>query len=528
MTVSSAVAAEKSDIASQYYKAENKYRDLLENTKDRNRRDKWIECITLFREVYEEDKTGIWAPAGLYQAGAISRTLYKFSGKKTDLDAAVDYLNMASTFKKSRYSLRAEKILSGIKPDITGQAVQAIPQIKSSEEKKAGPAPVAVSASGLASVKQVRFGSLPARTRIVVDTDEAVKYRYGLLKRDPGISKYKRLYLDIRNSTVADGISSKLRIDDERVADARVARYSLDSVRVVVDIKNYNNYKIFSLREPNRIVVDIWGRQLSPADDEEHEPVNQNAGGGNPSIDGLIGTGDFTRQFALGVKTIVIDPGHGGMDRGAPGYKKGVYEKDIVLAIGKQLAEKIKTEIKCNVVLTRSTDKFLTLEERTNIANKNRADLFISIHTNASRSHKAYGIETYFLNLAKDRDAVSVAARENATSEKNISDLQTILDSLMRNTKINESSKLAKYVQGSIYSELRKKYSLIKNKGVKQAPFYVLIGARMPSILVETSFISNKRECSRLLKSDYQDKICDSIVSGIKDYIKEAEVASLY
>jgi N-acetylmuramoyl-L-alanine amidase len=226
--------------------------------------------------------------------------------------------------------------------------------------------------------------------------------------------------------------------------------------------------------------------------------------------------------LALGVSRIIIDPGHGGRDYGAPGYLKGVHEKDVVLQIARRLAQKMRQELKCEVFLTRSRDEFLTLEERTAIANTKNADLFISIHTNSHKDNRAYGIETYFLNLATDDDAIRVAAMENATSTKNISDLQTILFDLMQNAKINESSRLAGYIQGSMVGHLKsKRYSRIKDKGVKQAPFYVLLGAQMPSVLVETSFISNPRECKRLITPKYQDRLCEAIILGIKKYIKE-------
>jgi len=177
--------------------------------------------------------------------------------------------------------------------------------------------------------------------------------------------------------------------------------------------------------------------------------------------------------------------------------------------------------IGCEVILTRSNDRFLTLEERTALANTKEADLFISIHVNAHRNKNAYGTETYFLNLATDEDAIRVAAMENATSTKNISDLQTILMDLMQNAKINESSRLASYVQTNMVHHLKKQYGNVQDKGVKQAPFYVLLGAQMPAILVETSFISNPRECKRLMDPGYQDRLCDGIVIGIEKYIKD-------
>jgi N-acetylmuramoyl-L-alanine amidase len=230
----------------------------------------------------------------------------------------------------------------------------------------------------------------------------------------------------------------------------------------------------------------------------------------------------LAKQLALGISRIIIDPGHGGRDYGAPGYLKGIHEKDIALQISRRLAKMIRLELKCQVFMTRNSDKFLTLEERTAIANTKSADLFISIHTNSHRDRNVFGIETYFLNLATDDEAIRVAAIENATSTKNISDLQNILFDLVQNAKINESSRLAGHVQGAMISVLKsRRYSRINDKGVKQAPFYVLLGAQMPAVLVETSFISNPRECKRLINPKYQERLCEAIVDGIKKYIRE-------
>jgi N-acetylmuramoyl-L-alanine amidase len=227
----------------------------------------------------------------------------------------------------------------------------------------------------------------------------------------------------------------------------------------------------------------------------------------------------ITRQLALGVKKIIIDPGHGGSDPGAPGFYKDAWEKDIVLKMAHKLAGILKERLKCTVLLTRSEDKRLTLEERTAIANTKRADLFISLHCNAAKNKELKGIETYFLNLATDSQAIAVAARENATSEKNISDLDYILSDLMKNAKIEESTRLANIVHKNFVAGMKSKYSDITDLGVKQAPFYVLLGARMPSILIETSFISNKLEGQRLMEDSYQKAVCESIADGIEKYI---------
>lgn len=297
--------------------------------------------------------------------------------------------------------------------------------------------------------------------------------------------------------------------------DARAGQYTNDSVRVVVDIKSFKSYKIFSLKDPFRIVIDVWGAVA------EKRPGPQ-----KPSValknNGKLPASALAKQLALGISRIIIDPGHGGRDYGAPGFLKGIHEKDIALQISRRLAKMIRREMECQVFMTRNSDKFLTLEERTAIANTKSADLFISIHTNSHRDRNVYGIETYFLNLATDDEAIRVAAIENATSTKNISDLQSILFDLVQNAKINESSRLAGHVQGTMISVLKnRRYSRINDKGVKQAPFYVLIGAQMPAVLVETSFISNPRECKRLINPKYQERLCEAIVDGIKKYIRE-------
>jgi N-acetylmuramoyl-L-alanine amidase len=331
------------------------------------------------------------------------------------------------------------------------------------------------------------------------------------------IKKPQRLYIDLNNSRLGKDITKVIPINDNLLIDARAGQYASNSVRVVVDIKSFETYKIFSLKNPFRIVIDVWGTV-----DKPEQPVIEVS-----KKNAKIPPGALAKQLALGVSRIVIDPGHGGRDYGAPGYLKGVHEKDVVLKLSRRLAKKIRKELGCEVIMTRNSDRNLTLEERTAIANTKNADLFISIHTNAVRDRRAYGIETFFLNLATDNDAILVAARENATSTKNISDLETILSDLMQNAKINESSRLAVHVQKSMNRHLRKHYSRIKSKGVKQAPFYVLLGAQMPAILIETSFISNPRECKRLNNTAYQDQMSEAIVKGIKEYIKDTNPTAL-
>ncbi len=232
----------------------------------------------------------------------------------------------------------------------------------------------------------------------------------------------------------------------------------------------------------------------------------------------------LAQQLGLGVHRIVIDPGHGGNDPGAMAF--GLKEKNIVLDVAKRTA-KVLTEKNYEVLLTRKDDSFLHLEERTAIANKENADLFLSIHVNAHPQESIKGVETFFLNLATNKEAMRVAARENATSTHNISELQGILVDLMQNAKINESSKLAGFVQTSLVSGLLENNYETKNLGVKQAPFYVLIGAEMPAILAEISFITNPVEAALLIDEKYLQAIAEQIAAGVISYVDQRRTAAL-
>jgi len=294
-------------------------------------------------------------------------------------------------------------------------------------------------------------------------------------------------------------------------------------VRVVLDIESIESYKIFHLHDPFRIVVDVRKSEPSPdkrkgAKTAKKRAVRKGIRKSKKSDTHV----SLARQLGLNVKRIVLDPGHGGRDPGCLSGG-GIKEKTIVLNLAKILARKIREKLGCEVFLTRDRDTTLSLERRTAIANMKKADLFVSLHINAHRNRRISGVETYFLNMATDERAVMVAARENATSEKNISDLQAILNDLMLNTKINESSRLAHEVQKEIVRNLRRRYKKVRSLGVKQAPFYVLIGAQMPAILVETGFLSNPSERKRLLSKAYQERLAEGIVAGIDAYIKSID-----
>ena len=216
---------------------------------------------------------------------------------------------------------------------------------------------------------------------------------------------------------------------------------------------------------------------------------------------------------------IVVDAGHGGKDPGAVGRGK-LYEKDVVLKLAKKLASRLRTKLDCEVLMTRDRDIYLPLLQRTAYANEVDADLFISIHANASKNKKAHGVETFYLNFSKNDKAVAVVARENGMSLQEVGDLELILFDLMANAKINESSRLAAEIQTSLIDKLSRKYSNVKDLGVKQGPFHVLLGATMPSVLVEVAFISNSMEAKRLNSSTYHERTAEAIVDGVQKYLQ--------
>jgi N-acetylmuramoyl-L-alanine amidase len=345
-------------------------------------------------------------------------------------------------------------------------------------------------------INGIRYWSYPDYTRVVIDLSSKAAFTKNRL------SNPDRLYLDIQNTVIRKELQTNLSIKNGMLKNVRAGQFNTSTVRVVLDLEKIINYKAFTLEEPSRIVVDIYG----------------------------------PKTFSV-KRMIVIDPGHGGKDPGAVG-PNNLFEKDIVLDISLKLKKILDKKPDYEVFLTRDRDIFVPLEERTSIAISKSADLFVSIHVNASRRKTLKGIETYFLNWTNNEEAQKVAARENQISLKQIKKIQKkrneldfILGDLKRGIKRDESIKLANFVQQAMVIELDKRYRHIVDLGVKWAPFYVLFGAEMPSVLVEVSFISNPLEGKLLRKSKYRNDLAKSIASGINKYIsvtnKEQKIADI-
>jgi len=372
-----------------------------------------------------------------------------------------------------------------------------------------------------ATLNEMKHWSNPDYTRVSLELDRDVTWEtHELGKGSPG--KPGRVYIDLNRTRLGKGVRD-ITIGDGLLKGARVGQYKTDVVRVVLDTENIRDFKVFPLSDPARLIIDVRGErrtEISRLEDsisimpekmvvpklEEPPPVVEKKS--RPAKKSAISK----------IRRVVVDPGHGGHDPGAVG-PSGIQEKDVVLAIGLKLRSLLKEELGLDVVMTRSTDVFIPLEERTAIANKVNADLFLSVHANAAPNRSAAGIETYYLNLAKTDKVAQLAAKENGTSLEKVSVLQAILFDLMANYKLNDSAHLADEVQKSLYKKIRARYSDVKNLGVKQGPFYVLVGATMPSILVESAFLSNAQEESRLKESSYQEMAAEGILEGVRSYI---------
>jgi len=487
------------------------------------------QAITLYRKLVEEHKDHSLADDAQYKIGEIF-----FKLKNDPTQAYVEFLKVDINFPSGDMRPNAKQMLNKLADVLHKKKAPAVASATPSPKSKR------------VHVKGIRHWSTPNYTRVVIDLEGPVAYEHHLLEEDRDHDKPRRVYMDLKNARIPKGIDSVVAIKDDLLQSARAGQYTLDTVRVVLDTERIGRYKVFHLYDPFRIVVDVQGTKESVQ--ETKEDIQETKEGDvretkevksppEPTVEAKKrkvrkgirkeempdATVSLARQLGLSVKRIVIDPGHGGKD---PGCRiGGRYEKDITLSIAKLLARKLRERLGCEVFLTREKDTFLSLEQRTAIANMKKADLFISLHVNAHKDERIQGLETYFLNMATDQNAVLVAARENAASEKSISDLQVILNDLMLNTKINESSRLAHNVQEGMVGGARRLYPGIKSLGVKQAPFYVLIGAQMPAVLVEVGFLSNTRERARLVNRKYQDGITDGISGGIKTYIHGIEQA---
>jgi N-acetylmuramoyl-L-alanine amidase len=375
-----------------------------------------------------------------------------------------------------------------------------------------------------AEIVNLRQATHPNFTRIVLDIGKLREYTSGEFQ-DPG-----RIYIDVlqaKLNPILQGQSYPVKAD--YISQIRIGQKTTSTVRLVVDVEftQVQSYRVYPLYDPFRLVIDIYPRgtagpaPASPADKavppspKTQSPVKREVDLNDPALNGT----SMARQLGLGVRTVVIDPGHGGPRPGTIS-KTGLQEKEVNLAIALALQKLLREKAGLEAVLTRESDVDVPLDDRTVIANQKRADLFISIHSNAHRDRKRGGVETFFLNINPDPAVIELAAAENATSTKNIGEMKSILEKIVKNSKIQESLALAQAVQKNLVKALAQDLPGIRDLGVKGGPFWVLIGGEMPSVLVEVSHLSNAKEEAKLKTKKYRDLAAQGIFDGIMEYVR--------
>ncbi|MFZ0414020.1 MAG: N-acetylmuramoyl-L-alanine amidase [Candidatus Acidiferrales bacterium] len=422
------------------------------------------------------------------------------------------------------------------------------------------------SSEGTSNVTAIRSWNADDYTRVVVDLNGAVKYQSARIK-DPD-----RIYFDLYKARLGRQLSDKeLAVSNGFLKSVRVAQNKAGVVRLVLDVQSIQGYSAFLLPNPYRLVIDVHGAVTDASEKKSASDIGAGRLAGDPtpamppataekiqvpstapptdatpaqptatlsqpestarsdhdlSVVPLLaakpthdGERSLTRALGLKINRIVIDPGHGGHDTGTIG-PDGVMEKDVCLDVALRLGNLIQKKLPgAEVIYTRKTDVFIPLEERTAIANQARADLFISIHANSSHDEAARGVETYYLNFTASPEALETASRENALSDSSIHELQDLIKQIARNDKVEESHELATDIQGSLTTQLRQVSTAEKNRGVKKAPFVVLIGADMPSVLAEISFLSNPSDEHMLERPAQRQRIAQGIFRGIEGYL---------
>ncbi|MGA8869901.1 MAG: N-acetylmuramoyl-L-alanine amidase [Candidatus Acidiferrales bacterium] len=419
---------------------------------------------------------------------------------------------------------------------------------------------------GLPVVKDFKTWDSPDSARIVVNLGNTVEFRA------VHIASPERIYFDLYKAQVSPKLARKpIDVQGGMLKTIRIAQNKPDTVRLVLGVDGAKDYSAFLVDKPYRLVIDLRSRastsgaevaSAAKAPDtrgatdkavaaetvsvKANDPTPDSATAKSISKAALSGAKlhpkatlkesvdlvpppvpepnrdgerSLTRALGLKINRIVIDAGHGGHDTGTIG-PHGLLEKDVCLDVALRLGNLIEQKLPgADVIYTRKDDTFVPLEERTQIANDAKADLFISIHANSSEDPSARGVETYYLNFATSADAMEVAARENAESQESMHDLQDLIKKIARNDKIEESKDLAGDIQDSLSNRLQLVSRNERNRGVKKAPFVVLIGANMPSVLTEISFLSNPYDEGLLRKAAQRERIAEGLYRGVANYL---------
>jgi N-acetylmuramoyl-L-alanine amidase len=505
--------------------------------------------VAEYQAVARRFPAGGYGDEALWHAGRLALDAYGRFGEAQDRDDGVRLLQRLTAEYPSSALLKLVPATLGAVPHDAAEVkpAAAVPREPAAAKPAAAVAPqqpVAIS-----TIKGITRSALPDVVRLVIQLDHEAPFH------DERAANPDRLFIDLartRRSSTAAEQTVRFSADSDVVKQVRVAASQNQSTRLTFDAAGVATYSIYALYNPYRLVVDCvrasrnapvrplasrpiltaWGRRLPSTDPREATLIQdaRTTAASTPSdrtaaitasagaaTDSSAGRNlSMARQLGLGISRIVIDPGHGGHDPGATG--DDITEAELVLDVALRLEKMLLKVPGVEVVLTRRTDDFVGLQERTAIANRENADLFLSIHANASENDQARGVETYFLNFANNFSAAAVATRENAASGQAMAALPDFVKAIALNNKLDESRQFATDVQRLMIERLRPANKTVRDLGVKQAPFVVLIGAAMPSVLAEVSFITNPQEAQLLRGPAYRQRIADALYGAIRKY----------
>jgi N-acetylmuramoyl-L-alanine amidase len=510
----------------------------------------------------------------LWRAAQLSADAFAAFGDAHEQTVAIRLLQtIAAQYPTSKFAKQTQAQLGSLKVSTARSSTRtpAAPPGPAPAAPRPRPVPStpATGSGKVATIREIRRAVMGDVVRVVIELDKEVPFH------DERLDNPARVFVDLPSTRAAAPLKDQtLRFDGDAdlVRQVRIGRHPNDTTRVVLEAAGVSSYSIYPLYNPYRLVIDCLratpepslgvlppfpapAKPAPPASLLAHRvdalapalpavtPIASAALAeagtvdpqtsslpaspvpavntvpslplGSPSRN-LAGGFSIARQLGLGVSRIVIDPGHGGHDPGARGG--GTTEAELVLDVSLRLEKLLEKIPGVEVVLTRREDEYVSLQERTDIANRESADLFLSIHANASNSSQVQGVETYFLNFATTLSAAAVAARENAASGQNMGALPDVVKTIALNNKLDESKDFATFVQHEMVARLRPANKTLRDLGVKQAPFVVLIGAAMPSVLAEISFMTNPQDARLLKSSPYRQKIAEALFEAIRSY----------
>jgi N-acetylmuramoyl-L-alanine amidase len=523
------------------------------------------QAVAAYRQVVLRYPTSGYCDNALWLAAQLSAETFVRHGDERDRAAALQLLmSLQSEYPGS-------SLVSKARVDAARIAALGATETSARSEN----APPSAASPDVAFLRDVRRRATAVGGVIEIEFDAPVVYR------EERLYNPTRIFFDLQKTRTTDALKdATLTFESGPIRQVRLGRHPNSMTRVVMDMADGVSCTSRMATAPPRLVVTCGSEPAAgppseaspaPAPPGDRQPTENGdvaapaaspkelavtlrplaesprpassaapaaadpgatlapspaAASAAPAAPSANGRGGFSmaRQLGLRVGRIVIDAGHGGRDPGAqgPGFTEAALTLDIALRLEKLLAKEPGVE----VVLTRRTDEYVALQERTEIANAEGADLFLSIHANASRNRAARGIESYLLNFASTPDAAAVAARENASSTLTMSHLNDLVKQIALNSKLDESRDLARHVQTAMVRKLRTSNQEVKDLGVKQAPFVVLVGASMPSVLVEVSFLTNRQEGRLLGTGSYRQRIAEALLDGVRRYLRTLKRAT--